>query len=313
MPVIYTIVVTYNGKKLLKTTLDALSRSSITTHIIVLDNASTDGTVEIIKQFEKVELIELDSNLGFGAANNIGISLAIKRGAEFVFLLNQDVYVFETTLEQLVEELKKSPFVGVLSPIQLAPGGKELDRTFARYLKRARKKMSPEGWMKNLETGKVQYQVPVRFVNAAAWLIRMDCIQKTGLFHPVFYHYGEDNNYAARIQYHGYHLAVLPTAAVIHDRPQQPGDPLNEWRRKLQTIPLYTLLDIRKPAWLAKFLAKRKLNRLIKAMPATADVSDQELIRQMLSWFSDKAAEAQTIRKYCASDQHHTFSNHPGE
>lgn len=297
MPVIYTIVVTYNGKKWLKTTLDALSRSSMATNIIVLDNASTDGSVEIIKQFEKVELIELDSNLGFGAANNIGIQLAIKRGAEFVFLLNQDAYLFETTLGQLVDELKKSPFVGVLSPVQLAPGGNKLDRAFAGYLKRARKKMSPEGWMKNLESGKVQYQVPVRFVNAAAWLIRMDCIQKTGLFHPVFYHYGEDNNYAARIQYHGYHLAVLPMAAVIHDRPQEPGDPLKEWRRKLQTIPLYTLLDIRKPAWLAKFLAKRKFYRLVNAKPTTAVAEDENLILQMHSWFTEKADEVQNIRK----------------
>ncbi len=297
MSVIYTIIVTYNGKKWLNQTLEALNQSSMPSNVIVLDNASTDGTQELVRQYANIELIQLESNLGFGAANNIGIKRAIERGAEFVFLLNQDAYVLRTTVEQLVEELKKSPFVGVLSPLQLAPGGKKLDRAFAGYLKRASKKMSPEKWLSNLETGDVQYQVPVRFVNAAAWLIRLDCIQKTGLFHPVFYHYGEDNNYVARLQYHGYHVAILPMAAVIHDREQEVTEPLKIWRRKIQTIPLYTLLDIRKPAWLARFLAKRKLNRLIHRKPASFGTEEQELIQQVQVWFDEKAEEIKNIRK----------------
>jgi GT2 family glycosyltransferase len=296
MPVIYTIVVTYNGKKWLSTTLEALQRSSMSTRVLVVDNASTDGTVELVGQFENIELICLDSNLGFGAANNIGIRKAMENGAEFVFLLNQDAYVFEDTIEKLVTELKKAVFVGVLSPLQLATGGLHLDRAFSGYLKRAAKKMLPEQWVANLGNDTIRHLVPIRFVNAAAWLVRVDCIQKTGLFHPAFYHYGEDNNYAARLQYHGYHLAILPGAAVIHDRKQEPSDPTKEWRRKLQTIPLYTLLDIRKPRWLAKWLGHRKMNRLISRKPAGADAADQQLIHTMKAWFSERSGEVKKIR-----------------
>jgi len=85
-----TIIVTYNGSQWIRRCLEHLLHSSVASHIIILDNKSTDDTIEILKSFlENIELIKLSSNLGFGGANNIGIQRALELGYSHIFLLNQ--------------------------------------------------------------------------------------------------------------------------------------------------------------------------------------------------------------------------------
>ena len=91
---IATIIVTYNGSRWIKKCLEHLFLSSVSSDIILLDNKSTDDTLEIIRPFlPKIEFIQLSSNLGFGGANNIGIQKALDLGYSHIFLLNQDTYV----------------------------------------------------------------------------------------------------------------------------------------------------------------------------------------------------------------------------
>lgn len=283
MPNVTTIVVTYNGSRWIKRCIDQLLSSEMHTHILVVDNASSDNTVEILQSYQdKIELIVSATNLGFGGGNNIGLNKVLKN-ADFVFLLNQDAYIDADCIGKLVHASQKNPAYGIISPVQLAPDAQNLDHAFRKYL--------PKSY-----TGS-EGLIPVRFVNAAAWMLPIATINKVGIFHPVFAHYGEDNHYTSRTTYHELKIGVLTTAKVIHDREQTVTHNRSYLLRQLRTVPLYTLLDIRKPFFIAKFLGKRKLHRIWNKIPDPKTSEEQTIFAKQKKWFEEDVAEAKRIRK----------------
>ena len=129
------VIVTHNGMKWIDTCLKSLLNSSIPVSIIVVDNCSSDSTIEFIKaNFQDVSLLEQNKNIGFGKANNIGISLAMKKGADYVFLLNQDAWVEDKTLEKLVQAHQKEQVFGIVSPMHLNGKGDALDYNFSKFI-----------------------------------------------------------------------------------------------------------------------------------------------------------------------------------
>ena len=121
-PDISIVIVTWNGKRFALECLASLATAkAVSLEIIVVDNASTDGTPEAIRtQFPGVRLILNDSNLGFAKANNIG--LAVARG-RYVCLVNSDVVVSPSCLETMLEYMERSPDIGLLGPKMVAPDG----------------------------------------------------------------------------------------------------------------------------------------------------------------------------------------------
>ena len=208
---VYIIIVTFNGLQWLQKCLD----STFPYPVIIIDNYSTDGTPQFIKtNYPEAILFEQNENLGFGKANNIGISHALKLGADFVFLLNQDAYLFPDTIEKLVTGQNANPDYGVLSPIHLNGKGDRLDRNFSHYVNyNANPDFYSDFVLKNplLDV----YGVP--FVNAAGWLISKNCLETVGGFDPVFFHYGEDDNYCQRVLYHGFKIGICPNTFIRHD------------------------------------------------------------------------------------------------
>src|SRR5690606_5976029 len=133
---IYTIIVTYNGEKWVRKCLETVSKSSIRTEIIVVDNNSKDDTLNIIeKEFPEVILLKQTKNLGFGQANNLGIVYALNNAADYFFLINQDVYIYPDTIEKLISNHKNNKDFGVLSPMHLNGEGNCLDKNFSEYIK----------------------------------------------------------------------------------------------------------------------------------------------------------------------------------
>lgn len=213
---ISVIIVTYNGERWIEETIKNVLSSTIKVKLIVVDNKSTDRTIQILKGFSKnIILIKNDENLGFGAANNIGISHAINHNSDYIFLLNQDAYVEHNTIDKLVKTSIKYPDYGILSPIHLSPK-KRFDKDFEQFVAPPFcKDFFSDIYFKRLNTEK-PYEV--KFVNAAAWFIHKDVIKKVGGFSPNFFHYGEDDNYCHRCIYHGYSIGVIANTHIIHDR-----------------------------------------------------------------------------------------------
>ena len=212
------IIVTYNGLRWLDRCLGSLRDAAGQVRSVVIDNGSTDGTPEAVRaRFPEVELVCTGKNLGFGQANNIGLRMALERKVDHVFLLNQDAWVEPGTVEHLTRMSTARPQFGVLSPMHLNGAGDALEVIFSNYIV----PQKCPGLYSDIYMGTVKDEpYPVKFVNAAAWLITRRCLLTVGGFDPTFFHYGEDTNYAARMDHHGQLIGVVPTVRVHHD-PQE--------------------------------------------------------------------------------------------
>ncbi len=206
---ILIVIVTYNAVKWVRKSLKSLERTSLPADVLVVDNGSSDGTLERIRgEFPATRIIETGENLGFGAANNIGLRIALDEGYQFAYLLNQDAWLEPDTLEKLVAAHK--PEWGILSPVQLDRHGRR-DRQFDRKCGRA-----VDAALKGYHNDRQVVEVP--FVMAAHWLVSRRAIETVGGFSPAFRQYGEDDNWIDRLHWHKLHCGVVPAARAVHDR-----------------------------------------------------------------------------------------------
>lgn len=213
---ILTIVVTYNGMKWVDRCLGSLVYSKTPADVFVVDNGSSDGTVEHIREcFPDVLLHCTGDNLGFGKANNIGLRYALKHGYDYVYLLNQDAWVFPETLGILVDAMKSDRSLGILSPMQMTATCGRPDPRFERKC--------PQKALRDLSRGRHSGKVyETAFVMAAHWMISRECVRHVGGFSPAFPHYGEDDNYIHRAKSKGYRIGVHSGALAVHDRENRP-------------------------------------------------------------------------------------------
>lgn len=214
---IYTIIITYNGDKWIEKNIQALIDSSTKTKIIIIDNGSVDATQDIVKSFKAVQFIQSEENLGFGKANNLGIQLAIEKGADYVFLLNQDAWIEKNTLSELLKVAEIDKSFGIISPLHLNGSGAGLDKLFSHCIAPSIHNLD-HYYFSDLAVKQVKefYQVP--FINAAAWLLPKNTIKKVGFFDELFYHYGEDENYCQRLNNHDLKIVFSPNSRIYHDR-----------------------------------------------------------------------------------------------
>ena len=204
------IIVSYNFELWIDKCLPSVFASTLPVTVMVIDNNSSDNTVARIKQdYPQVLLIENNTNLGFGKANNVGLSHALENKFDYAFLLNQDAWIDEDMLEKLIVASETNPDFGIISPVHLSSDGKSLDHGFANYSKKKTIEELPQASSKLIE---------LPFVNAAFWLLPIETVKKIGGFSPLFYHYGEDRNYIQRTAFHNYKIGYLPSAFATHDR-----------------------------------------------------------------------------------------------
>lgn len=213
---IYVVIVTYKGKLWYDRCFTSLRESEIPVQIVVIDNASNDGTVEYIREnYPEIHLIASETNLGFGQGNNKGMRYALDNGADYVFLLNQDAWIEPNTLKELIEIHKKNPEYGILSPMHLNAEKTAIEKGLMHYV--ADLKITDPEWINDLYFGTTKDIYNTNYVNAAAWLLPRKTLETVGGFDPIFYHYGEDDNYMQRVIYHGLKIGLCPSVKVVHD------------------------------------------------------------------------------------------------
>ena len=218
---LHVVVVTYNPGKWLDRCFGSLRASLLPVQTVVIDNGSTDGSQEKIKQeYPEVNFIQSGQNLGFGKANNIGIRKAYDAGADYVMLLNQDAWIFPDTMDKLVASASANPAYGIVSPVHLDGSGCRMESWFFGFSVQ----YGGSSVYSDLMLGQSLAQIyPCSFIPAAAWLLSRKCIETVGGFDPVFFHYGEDNNYCQRTLYHGLKIGFDPKALVCHDSVKDPS------------------------------------------------------------------------------------------
>jgi len=211
------IIVTYNGVHWIDKCLGSIKNQPLVSNTIVIDNGSTDGTIEQIRlNFPEVRLILNPENRGFGQSNNQGFKICLGEECKYVFLLNQDAWLTENTIAGLVNIHHEQTCYGILSPMHLRGDGQALDMKFATFLGQSENhELISDLYTSRQEMNPV-YSVP--FINAAAWLISRDCFERVGGFAPIYHHYGEDMDYANRVLYHGFKIGICPNITIFHDR-----------------------------------------------------------------------------------------------
>jgi len=261
---IFTIVVVYNGlqRNWVQKCFDSLIESSIPVDIIAIDNNSSDGSVRFIQNnYPNVDLITSKENLGFAEANNIGIKKAFNQHADYIFLINQDAWLAaKDSIEQLVKISAQNPEYGLVSPVHLNGTGVDLDANFKYYL---RSTPHQNGLFDETAKSHLLFEIP--FVNAAAWLLPRQTIERIGGFDSkLFRHYGEDDNYIQRLKYQNLKIGVFPNASICHDREWRDDNNL-QFKRKIRLVAFKVALsDINVPLVQRSIIFLKLLKIVIK-------------------------------------------------
>lgn len=184
-------------------------------HVIVLDNASTDSSVEAIRTgFPQVEIIQLAENLGYAGNNNVGIQAALDRQADWVFILNEDTILSPECVSALVACGKTNPKIGVLGPLVFHADEPDVIQSAGGYL---------DAHWRPLHTGinetdRGQYAEvrEVEWISGCGLLVRREALQQAGLIDPRFFYYNEETELCQRIKRLGWSLWMVPMAKMWH-------------------------------------------------------------------------------------------------
>lgn len=213
------VIVCFNGLKYLPALLTSLDKYSKAHHIYLVDNASTDQSINYVSRlWPKVVLIPQVVNLGFAAGNNVGIKRALADGVGAVWLLNQDAEVMPGCLEKLISNLQNEQSVGALSPRLSLPDGRinSLGNVY-HYLGfgyAGGNGLSFEEALRQLPWIKKSQEPP--YLSGAAMLISAKALQEVGLLDEELFMYHEDLELCWRLRQVGYKLKVVPESEIIH-------------------------------------------------------------------------------------------------
>jgi GT2 family glycosyltransferase len=192
--------------------LDHLSRQTLAPdRTIVVDNASTDGSVDELGS--GVEVIRLDRNEGFAKANNVGIQHAAD--CDWIALLNPDAFPEPTWLEQLVEAARAQPEYAFF-------GSRLVDASTPTLLDGTGDQYHVSGWAWQRDHGRARSEVDEAAQNeifgpcAAAALYRRDALLEVGGFDERYFCYYEDVDLAFRLRLAGHRCLYVPSSAVRH-------------------------------------------------------------------------------------------------
>ena len=225
---ISVVIVSWNVKHLLEPCIQSLydDADNYSLEIIVVDNNSNDGTVEMVqKQFPSVILIANKDNPGFAKGNNQGFKIAT---GKYIFILNPDTIVKSGTLHTLVNSFESDPEVGIAGPKLLLPDN-SIQQDCARRLQNVGMTLFCETLFLNklpiigraiekhysfpYDHSKAQY---VEAVTGCAAMIKKETLEKIGGFYEGYLHCGEDLELSNSVNKLGLHNYYTPYATVVH-------------------------------------------------------------------------------------------------
>ena len=209
------IIVSYNARADLVHCLLSVKKNppSISHDIVVVDNASSDGSVEAARRIPGVRVIEMGRNAGFSAANNAGIRATNGR---LILLLNSDTLVPPGAIDALIASLERTPGTGIVGP-RLVDGEGRPELSFGNTispLNEWRQKRRTPDWIARQT---VREQV-VDWVSGACLLVRRTDAERVGLLDERFFLYTEDVDFCLAIRRLGLKVLFTPSAEITHLR-----------------------------------------------------------------------------------------------
>lgn len=288
MTSVFIVILNWNGKENSIQCLESIGKLQISNfklQTIVVDNASIDGSVQAIKQYSQkfarelasnsyeLRVIKNASNLGFAAGNNIGIRRALKDGADFVLILNNDTIVEESLITDLLKVAHDYKDAGVISPkIYFAPGfefhkERYQDKDLGKVIWYAGGKIdwsnvygSHKG-VDEVDRGQYEKIEETDFTTGAAMFLRREAIKDAGMFDEKYFMYLEDADLSMRMKKHGWKVLYAPPAHLWHKvaRSSAIGSELNDYYITRNRL----LFGMRYAPFQAKFALVRESLKLL--------------------------------------------------
>lgn len=207
------IIVTYNSEKYIAKCLDSILKNDYTNfEIIVVDNASSDTTIEILKNYEdSLKIIKNKKNLGFGEGNNLGIKAST---GSIILLINSDAYLENNSISELVSIFHKDNKVMIVGPKILYPDSKKIQSAGGIIQKNGLTNHIGYGDEDNPKYGDLKI---VDYVTGAIMAIRRKLFEETGLFDPIYFPaYYEETEKCVQAQKLDYKVIYYPNSIAYH-------------------------------------------------------------------------------------------------
>ncbi|MGR9087288.1 MAG: glycosyltransferase family 2 protein [Gammaproteobacteria bacterium] len=224
--ILSAIVVNYNAGSLLRDCITSLLNCPLTIEIIVVDNASSDNSLNLLQDLAPVEIIRNQRNTGFAAACNTGISYAT---TDYLLFLNPDCYFSPGTLVELLKHLQVNGEVGMAGGYLVNPDGSEQAggrravptpwRSFVRAFGLSR---FSRRWPKLFYDFELHKQplpsgpIEVEAISGACMLVKRQAIHDVGLWDEGYFLHCEDLDWCMRFRQKGWKIMFVPTAKITH-------------------------------------------------------------------------------------------------
>ena len=208
------VIPNWNGADMIVECVTSLLAQSYKHTIVVVENGSTDSSVEILEEnFPNVTLLKNKKNLGFAGGVNTGIRHALEEGFDAVALFNNDAVADKKWLENLVSTLDQNAKAGIVTCKFMSIDGSHLDSTGDIYTSWGLP--YPRGRGEKV-TDKYDQQTEVLGASGGASLYRSEMLRKIGLFDEDFFAYYEDVDISLRAQLAGWKVLYEPKAVAYH-------------------------------------------------------------------------------------------------
>ena len=215
-PLVIAVILNTNRREDTLEVLQSLEDSDYQNQrVIVLDNASTDGSVGAIHdRFPNVQVISLSSNTGYAGNNNVGIREALSQNADWILVLNEDTTLKSDCLRKMIEVGETNPRYGILGPLVYHHSDPTTIQSAGGWLGE-----DWRGWhLGQDEQDCNQYSEPhlVDWVSGCAIMLRRGMIDEIGMLDERFFYYYEETEWCLRARKHGWLILNIPAAKMWH-------------------------------------------------------------------------------------------------
>lgn len=217
LPLVYVLVLNYCSLEDTVQCVDTVRRLDYpNVRLLVIDNASPDGSGEILRtRFSETEFLQLPTNTGYAGGNNAGMRIALEHGADYVFVINPDVRLSERAASRCIELMEGDRSIGALNPIQLDGDGARIDEKFRLGI------FARHGFAEPSVPIVQDHCWDTVTLYGAALMVSRTTLARVGGFDPLFFAYGEEEDFARRVRAKGLRLVVTSASTVRHLRTKE--------------------------------------------------------------------------------------------
>lgn len=224
-PLLYIVILNTNRRDDTLACLESLTKNTYKNlKIIVLDNNSTDGSVEAIHaSYPELQIIDLATNQGYAGNNNVGIEESVKHGADWIMVLNEDTILDQHCLAELVKVGESDPNIGIVGPMVYHYDEPEVIQSAGGML--GKYWQSQHLGQNEDDQGQFQNPHPVEWISGCAILVRRTAIEQVGMLDAGFFIYWEETEWCIRVARGGWKIIHVPQARIWHKGVQRNYQP----------------------------------------------------------------------------------------